>query len=126
MRKLDQTRLHSEEVRGNCFPAVIAMCMGLFSAEDVIQIQEHYDDPNWPTTLDDWLTGHKFEWERIEGHLYNDEYYFVIGYSPRNISHVCIYQNGELYHDPHPSRLGLVTEREFAKITDVGPRYKFA
>lgn len=93
--------------------------MNLFSAEDVIQIQEHYDDPNWPTILDDWLLSHSFEWERIEGHLQNDEYYLVIGDGPRGVSHVCIYQNGELYHDPHPDRTGLVTEREFEKITYV-------
>ena len=116
-----QTRLHNPpESKGNCFPAVIASIMNLFSAEDAIQIQEQYDNPEWPGILDDWLRDHGFEWERIDGHLHNDEYYLVVGDSHRGVSHVCIYKNGRLYHDPHPDQTGLINEKGFETITYIG------
>ena len=43
-------------------------------------------------------------------HLFNDEYYLVSGNTIRNIKHVCIYKNGKLFHDPHPSQQGLISE----------------
>jgi len=69
------------------------------SAEDVIQIQEYYDS-NWVDILCDWLDKNGYEWYSINGHSkIKDEYYLVIGNSMRGVSHVCIYQNGKLYHD---------------------------
>lgn len=42
-----------------------------------------------------------------------DKFYTASGESPRStpenyVTHICIYQNGKLYHDPHPSQAGLV------------------
>ncbi len=37
-----------------------------------------------------------------------DKFYLASGTSLRNVSHIVIYQNGKLYHDPHPSQTGLV------------------
>lgn len=34
--------------------------------------------------------------------------YLASGKSKRNIDHVCIYMNGKLYHDPHPSGDGIL------------------
>lgn len=34
--------------------------------------------------------------------------YLVSGRSSRGVDHVCIYMNGKLYHDPHPSGEGVV------------------
>jgi hypothetical protein len=36
-----------------------------------------------------------------------NEFYLASGTSPRGVSHVVIYQNGKMYHDPHPSQAGL-------------------
>jgi hypothetical protein len=33
--------------------------------------------------------------------------YIVSGKSPRGVQHVVIYQNGEMIHDPHPSKGGV-------------------
>lgn len=74
MRKLIQTRLHKEgETKGNCFPTVLACLMDLTSPEDVIQIQECFDE-DWVTILDDWLRSKGWEWGRIPGHLFEDKY----------------------------------------------------
>lgn len=37
-------------------------------------------------------------------------YYLVSGKSPRGYSHVVIYRNGELAHDPHPEGGGVIPE----------------
>jgi hypothetical protein len=38
-----------------------------------------------------------------------ENYVLVIGKSPRGVSHVVLYQNGKMIHDPHPSRAGVIT-----------------
>lgn len=118
MRKLTQTRLHNPPTRGNCFPTVIACFLDLESPEDAIQIQEHYDEDDWNVKLYNWLLEKGWQWSVGDGHLFNDEFYLVSGESPRNskVTHVCIYQNGELYHDPHPDKTGIVTEAHFERI----------
>lgn len=116
MKKLTQNRLHiseSPKERGNCYPTVIACVMGLDSPEDCIQIQEHYDNTNWYGKLVKWLRVRGWILSQIKGHLNNGEFYFVIGESQRGNSHICIYRNSELYHDPHPDRTGLVNESSF-------------
>lgn len=47
---------------------------------------------------------------------YKDRYYLVSGKSSRGISHMCIYQNGKLIHDPHPTREGLLTLEYFEEL----------
>lgn len=119
MRKLQQTRLHNPpEIQGNCFPTVIACFLDLDSPEDVIQIQENYTESDWNVKLYNWLEERGWIWRAMDGHLYDDSFYMVIGKTERfpNINHVCIYQNGKLYHDPHPEGNGLITEEIFETI----------
>lgn len=118
MRKLEQTRLHNPpESVGNCYPTVIACFLDLDSPEDVIQIQEKYKEENWNIQLYNWLQERGWNWESVEGHRFDDTYYTVIGNTNRGNSHICIYKNGKLYHDPHPSQEGLVTEVIFESFT---------
>lgn len=128
MKKLIQTRLYvgpaEEETirqRGNCFPTVIACMMGKDSAEDVIQIQEYYDMPDdgWISVLYEWLFEQGYEWDNIGNHLYDDSYYLVTGRTERGTIHICIYQNGKLYHDPHPDGAGLTDILSFCTITKI-------
>lgn len=122
IKKVMQTRFHDPgKVAGNCFAAVVASFMDRDSAEDVIQIQESMGDPDWVDEFDNWLYGEGYEWENIPGHLYDGRFYMVIGKTSRfpNVNHVCIYQNGKLYHDPHPEGTGLITEEIFEIITKI-------
>jgi len=112
MNKLIQTRLHKPPKQyGNCFPTVIACIMGLDSPEDVIQIQEHYEKHEWPEILNKWLFEKGYELYDLKGHLMTGQYYFVTGKTERSAAngsvHICIYQNGKLFHDPHPSNTGI-------------------
>ena len=54
-----------------------------------------------------------------EYYEYKDKYYLVSGKSPRGVHHICIYKNGELVHDPHPSRDGLVSLDYFQTLEKV-------
>lgn len=90
--------------------------MGLDSPEEVLQVQELYDvDEDWNWKLYNWLLERGWEWGGMNEHLYNDEFYIVGGQSPRNpdVNHACIYQNGKLWHDPHPDQTGILTEYSF-------------
>lgn len=115
MRKLQQTRVHNPpEILGNCFPTVIACFLDLNSPEDVIQIQEKYLEEDWNIQLFNWLKQRGWIWKTLDGHLYDDSFYTVTGKVARsNVSHICIYKNGELYHDPNPCNDGLITEEVF-------------
>jgi hypothetical protein len=118
MRKLKQTRLHNPpEILGNCFPTVIACFLDLDSPENAIQIQENYSENSWNEQLDNWLNTKGWRREKIEGHLYNDSFYTVTGSTKRGTVHICIYKNGKLYHDPHPSNEGLTSEVLFETFT---------
>lgn len=48
-----------------------------------------------------------------------DKFYMVSGKSPRGIFHVCIYQNGRMVHDPHPTQEGIETEEIFEVIEKI-------
>lgn len=123
-KKLIQTRLHrgmKPEERGNCYPAVIACIMGLDSAEDAIQIQEQYEHEVWYGILTQWVAMRGYVFYLLLGHQYDDSFYFVSGPSKRGVNHICIYKNGKLWHDPHPSGDGILIENEFEclkKVTD--------
>lgn len=124
MKKLIQTKLHKPPIStGNCFPAVIASFLDLDSPEDVLQIQELYDKETviWQSVLDYWLEEKGWKWGDLEGHLYDGSFYMVVGSTERSqtTKHVCIYQNGKLYHDPHPSGAGLITEEFFESLTKI-------
>ena len=45
-----------------------------------------------------------------------DKYYMVSGLSVRGVYHVCIYKNGNMIHDPHPTREGLIELEDFQII----------
>lgn len=115
MRKLQQTRIHNPpKILGNCFPTVIACFLDLDSPEDVIQIQEKFKEDDWNIQLQNWLQERGWIWGTISGHLYDDSFYTVTGKVSRsNANHICIYRNGELYHDPNPCNAGLISEDIF-------------
>lgn len=51
--------------------------------------------------------------------LTKDKYYLVSGKSPRGIKHMCIYKNGILVHDPHPSKEGITDLTDFQELCKI-------
>lgn len=115
MKKLIQTRLHNPpEQFGNCYPTAIACFMDLDSPEDAFQVQELYNTGvDYMTPFKEWINSQGWSLSKIDGHLMDGRLYLVSGYTERNTYHICIYQSGELWHDPHPSQAGLLNEVEF-------------
>ncbi len=61
------------------------------------------------------------QWREIMRDTLYDQYYFVGGLSPRDpdVSHICIYQNGKIVHDPHPDNGGITTEDTFVRLVKI-------
>jgi len=56
------------------------------------------------------------QWAEITRDNLENEYYFVSGLSPRGVQHVTIWQNGNMVHDPHISRDGILELTTFEQI----------
>lgn len=84
---------------GNFFEQVMALWLKSFGLKEVF----------WPAP------------EAAEQLAQRDDYYFAIGPSPRgnNTYHQVIYKNGKLFHDPHPSRDGILSETEFITLEKI-------
>lgn len=131
-------------VYGNCFAAVIASMLEVPITEvPNVEVFFHMNDITWCQVMDTWLKSKG--WEHSGDNRYRcfhsgmitdeteleqapalceqlkDNYYFVVGKSPRGINHVCIYQNGKMVWDPHPSREGLVTTEYFESLEKIQP-----
>jgi hypothetical protein len=105
---VDQTLFGSPD--GNCLAACLATLFGL-KIDDV---------PKFP--LDEWLFGVQ-QFVRGQGYAYHyidnsgscafmpDGWHIGAGLSPRGLLHACVFQDGILTHDPHPSRDGIISVR---------------
>lgn len=123
MKKLIQTRLHTETQKGNCFATVMACFLDLDSPEDYPQVQERedfVDDGSWASWNFEHLDSLGWEWGGLTDNHKYDGYYMAHGTSPRGVSHVCIYKDGKLWHDPHPSGAGLVSVRSYQYLEYIG------
>lgn len=103
--------------RGNCWQACLASILDL-PLDDV----PHFVDidarggENWFHSTINWLWKRGLAMYTPETHPEN-MYYLVTGKSPRgDFYHVVVYRNGELVHDPHPDRTGVLTEEHFTYI----------
>jgi hypothetical protein len=124
LTRVDQTILHSDPERpGNCFAACVASALGL-NLRDVPHFIEwgmkHYGDgsphPNgntgahWHAMFLGFLAGRDL-WAIPLSSLDDaepGELVFVGGPSPRGVPHQVLYRDGQLWHDPHPSKAGLL------------------
>lgn len=101
---------------GNCWQTAVASVLEL-PMEEVPDFVNDYDNggKHWWLTTIEFLDERGYTLEPVIEHLYDDSYYFVIGPSPRNaeMSHVVVYQNGKMVHDPHPDGTGVLEEKHF-------------
>lgn len=112
---IDQTILASDPVRqGNCLAACVATFLGL-QLDQVPNFAEYpagefCEGDAWWHLLVGFMAGHGL-WP-VEFDDPSDgkpgEVLFVAGPSQRGVMHQVLYADGVLYHDPHPSKAGLV------------------
>ena len=123
-------------IRGNCFAAVVASMMELPIQEvpnvEVLFFLTGNDTHFWDVVMNTFIEGkgwelsndwrfavyHDVNFGISEDSIYNkedslkyceDKLYLVSGKSTRGVNHICIYKNGKLVHDPHPTKEGITT-----------------
>lgn len=114
--RVTQTILADDpERQGNCLSACVATFLGR-PLEEIPHFAEYAPDRKdaWWDCLIGYMAGHGYWPTDLDSpsDARWDEPVFVMGMSPRGVCHQVIYRNGELWHDPHPSRSGVIDVRE--------------
>lgn len=113
MSPVDQTILAADPARqGNCLAACVATYLAL-PLEKVPHFGEYdlEDEPGaWWHLLVGYMAGHGLWPVQLNDPADAEpgEAVFVTGPGPRGVMHTVIYRDGALWHDPHPSRDGVV------------------
>jgi len=129
-------------VYGNCFAAVIASMLEVPITEvPNVEVFFHMSHPHWSIIMDTFLKSKGWElWGDDRYRCFHsglitdqeemdkapelceqlkDTYYLASGLSARGVHHICIYKNGQLVWDPHPSREGLKTIDTFQTLEKI-------
>lgn len=129
---------------GNCFAAVIASMLELPITEvPNVEVFFQFDGMCWHEVMNEFLrlkgyelvTDSRFkcfhpelvdkcsasdiECLVVTSLELKDRYYFVSGLSSRGVRHICIFKNGQMVHDPHPSNDGLETLEVFQTLDKI-------
>ena len=107
MKPVDQMFLVDRDGRGDCLRACVASILELAPL----------DVPDFSLFGWNWIQAMVL-YADIEVAVPGDVggYWIAGGMSPRGIQHAVVYLGGEMAHDPHPSRAGLVGNVESALI----------
>lgn len=101
-----------DEMPGNCLQAAMATLLDLplTGVPHFVGDAWANGEPSWWVRWYQWCYAQGLELTR-GGNPEPGEYYLGSGPSPRdpaNRSHVAVYRDGHLVHDPHPSNAGVV------------------
>lgn len=122
MTPVTQTRFFNPngspgETRGDCWAACLASLPDLPIGDVPHFVQNDVDGGlDWMVATQQFLQTRGYRMVYAAGTERPGSYYIQTGPSPRigpageSISHACIYLDGQLAHDPHPDRAGLVSE----------------
>jgi hypothetical protein len=102
----DQTILHSEATRGNCMQAAVAGILGLPMRE----VPHFAARPDRAAHLGliNFAASYGFDLVRDDCHKHFQGFYLGCGPTERGTHHMVVMRDGALFHDPHPSRAGLL------------------
>lgn len=127
-RWVDQDRFGGDH--GNCFAACVAsiLCWPLDAVPNFCA------EPRWFSRLRDWLEPHSLTpvaWDisctlddarvRLAEHL-PETLVIVSGPAERGHKHATVWWGGEMVHDPHPSRAGLLSVDDVILLVAREPR----
>ncbi|HEY9354517.1 MAG TPA: hypothetical protein VIP28_14740 [Nocardioides sp.] len=119
---VDQTIFVTDTKRkGNCVAACVATILGINLTEvpHFIEFGIAYGDSeegkasdglHWWAMMIGFLAGRGLWIAQLESvdHAERGEVLLVAGPSPRGVMHQVLYRDGQLWHDPHPSRDGVL------------------
>lgn len=119
MKPVDQTILHDPpRSHGDCFRCVIASILEL-PPDDVPHFSEQAkDSADERRLLREWLAPRGLAYFEIEWKMeflenWKSEFAFhhvLSGVTVRGTRHACVGFAGEVVHDPHPSKAGLLPD----------------
>lgn len=123
MKKHLQTIFHDHPtIKGNCWQTALACLLDkeIDEVPHFVDIDENQNGPHWYMASYMWLWENGYELLQYEKYPSKEDgepwdgYVLVSGNSPRGeFAHVVIYKDGKLFHDPHPSQAGVLTEEDF-------------
>lgn len=129
MKPVDQTEFYNLKSNntdgiGNCLSAVVASLLELDITEVPNFVKLHLQNSDdmryhWWVLLQKFIKEQGYQYKQVKKDEWlKNELYLVSGLSPRSnkskeLYHICIYQNGKLYFDPHFTREGLLSEEAF-------------
>lgn len=107
MKPVDQTKFFDAALgtRGNCQQAATASLLGL-SLDEVPNFMEQ--PRGFWQSFWEFLASRGLEAIELSGERHFDVFHLAYGPSLRGVSHAVVYRAGELAHDPHFSRAGLI------------------
>ena len=94
--------------RGNCAQACIASILGLpihavpHFAENAASAAEFWDG------IEEFVNIHGYDLMMLSPNSRPDGLYLASGMSLRGVYHMVVMRGGSVFHDPHPSKTGLV------------------
>lgn len=120
MTPVTQTAFHNPEagVRGNCFASAIASILDL--PLHGVPAFDKMDPSEWFDNLFKWLELLGSELRIHDADDAPSGYAIANGMSPRGVPHSIVVHDGEMAHDPHPSRAGILSVRDYWQIVPVG------
>jgi hypothetical protein len=103
---------------GNCIQASIASILGLhMNAVPPFEVGFWDTNYDWRAAVTSWAEKkHKLRVTICTG-VHPDGMALACGATGRGISHCVVYQDGKLWHDPHPSRAGLIAPNYWVIFT---------
>lgn len=105
--------------KGDCLRTCIAIMIGADKVEDVPNFVENIKGNEDANAFDNWWLDIQ-KWCILKGYLVSDygypngwkpqgeELWIAFGLAERGLRHAVIMKGLELFHDPHPSRAGLL------------------
>lgn len=128
MKPVDQTQFFDKDkgTNGNCQQAALASLLEL-PLDDVPNFMEQHKACKghfWELFFD-FVRSKGFEpYERYatkDGAPTFRGYYLAYGPSSRGVSHAVVYKDGQLAHDPHPSRDGIKAVETICLLVPLDP-----
>ena len=120
MTPVDQEFLHTEATQGDCLRAATASLLGV-----PLESVPHFvaDNPgegsDWYFAWEDWLREQGWLLVLFPGDRSFECNYLAAGKTERGTHHIVVMNDGEMVHDPHPSRAGLLSVSETYLLSPV-------
>jgi hypothetical protein len=120
MKPVDQTKFGMPD--GNCFAACVATIfdLPLEAVPHFMHLGEGWFEPFRRWSVD--VLGHDVLIITPGSEKYFAAPLIVSGPAARGVDHSTVWERGNMFHDPHPSRAGLISVNDLVAFVPLRPR----